>query len=274
MQSLDDLKRSDALPSLPYVGHEILVAVHDPEPDPGQVAVLIQREPSVTARVVAAANSAFCGGDSTIYSVSEAILRLGLHRVAQLVTAVLLDDRFELDRCSAFDVADYWRESMGVSLVADKLGAALPLQEGAGAARLAGMLRHIGLLLMVQIFPEEMEGILREPAEDMDAVVQRERAVLGFDRYQAGAMLLEEWGLPEPVVSGVLSSGRPVQDPAAWTLGRLLRGAAEWLATDLEDLPETLLGAPELDERVLDRVRKAYRREQEYIEAMASLMAV
>ncbi len=275
MPSTSELRASGTLPSLPYVAHEILLTLSAPEVNLGDVAASLDRDPGLTARLVAMANSAYFAGYNPVYSVEEAVMRLGLNRVRTLATSILLSGQFDPRRCPAFDASQYWYHAMGTAFAAGQLARYLPVGSGPDSAHLAGLLHSIGLLLLVHTFPADMDRVLsqhrQEPEQDLHLL---ERHTLGLDHYQAGAMLLEEWEVPEIISTAVGAFAAPLPPEECRDLVGVLQAASEWLDSDFQGVPDALSRrGGTLPGGVIEGVRKSCQREQEGLRAMGRLLA-
>ncbi|MCC5809200.1 MAG: HDOD domain-containing protein [Ectothiorhodospiraceae bacterium] len=274
MPSPNELRASGTLPSLPYVAHEILLTLSASEVNLSDVAASLDRDPGLTARLVAMANSAYFAGYNPVYSVEEAVMRLGLNRVRTLATSILLSGQFYPRRCPAFDASLYWYHAMGTAFAAGQLARYLPVGNEPDAAHLAGLLHTIGLLLLVHTFPADMDRILKqhreEPEQDLHLL---ERRTLGLDHYKAGAMLLEEWEVPALISDAVGAFADPVPPEDCRDLVIVLQAASEWLERDFEGVPDALVRQGMLPSGVLEGIRKSCQREQEGLRAMGRLLA-
>ena len=258
------------LPSLPYVSHEILLEVNQPEADMARLVASLGQDPALSARVVSAANTAFFLGRGEVRSLDAATMRLGVNRIRVLSASILLHNRFDPRRCPGFDAARYWQHSIATA------GAAGGLAQEAGLesapARLGGLLHSIGLLLLAHGFPAEMERVFAAHRQTPDARLgSLVRGELEFDHYQAGAMLLREWELPDTLCGLVEQLGSTAAYRAPGMLA-VLRGAADWAAEGFGPPPEVLLDYGP-GEAALERLGAQCRREQESNEALARLLA-
>ena len=260
-----------ALPSLPYVSHEILLQVNAEEADTATLANTLGREPSLAARIVSTANSAFYTGQGSISGLDEAVMRLGLNRLRVLATSILLRNQFDASRCPGFQPARYWQHAIATAGASGRLAQAAALNPA--PAQLAGLLHSIGVLLLAHSFPRELEEVFaarnNQPDAGLAALV---RGQLDVDHHQAGAMLLREWELPVTVCALVEAMGTPGADREPGLLG-LLRNAANWADTGFDEPVPPPLQERGLDAPALARVASACRREHEETVALAGLLA-
>jgi HD-like signal output (HDOD) protein len=261
----------DTLPPLPYVAHEILMAVNQSEPSMGDVAATLDKEPGLAARTVAMANSAFFAEQRPIYGVEEAIVRLGLNRVRMMAASLLLARQFDASRCRPFRSELYWQHAVGTAFAAARIARFTLGADDAPAAYLAGLLHNIGLLLLVHAFPKEMTVVLlereREPGSSLSAGC---RQALGVDPEKAGGLLLREWNLPEPIVAAV--AGERGGDARQQRLARTVRVAAGWTRAGYAGRPDTST-LPQLPESRIEAIGRECGRELEGLAALGRLLA-
>ncbi|MBA1146270.1 HDOD domain-containing protein [Ectothiorhodospiraceae bacterium WFHF3C12] len=263
----------DTLPPLPYVAHEILLALHSEEASVDHISEVLGREPGLTARIVALANAASFARQRTVYSIDEAVLRLGLDRVRVLSASLLLAQQFDTGRCPAFRPDVYWLSAVGTAFATGRLSRHLQPPVDPEAAYLAGLLHNIGLLLLAHVFPAETDRILRahDPAAD-GSLAEALRGALGSDHHQAGAMLLEAWALPEAVASTAQQAGSAPKMGQWAGLAQCVQFCASWTALGFERLPDAA-PPPGPDDRTLERVGAACGGEWEQLQGFAGLLA-
>ncbi len=270
--TLERLGDSDTLPALPYVAHDILVVTSHNEVNISEVAETLAREPGLAARIVAVANYAFFSRRETVYSLEQAVMRIGLNRVRVLATSLLLNDLFRTAPCPHFQLQRYWHEALGTAFCAARLAPDCAPGESRDAAYLGGVLHSIGLLLLVHIFPQTMDQVLAEHERD------RERSLagltfraLGCDYGEAGALLLREWSVPEPIAVTAGNAHRERYEGPHADLVATVRFANEWLQRGFD--PTQCADAPAIAQPKLERVSAACREEYEALAAFAQLLS-
>jgi len=152
----------DELPQLPAAVHQLLEALCDDDIDRKRLADIIDRCPSLAAKLVGLANSAYFRRSSAVTGLSDAIFVIGFRTVRSLATATALQAPFENHRCPAFHSGRFWLHAVLTAHVARELAknAAPDLSLNPEEAYLAGLLHGLGLLALVHLFPDEMNEIL------------------------------------------------------------------------------------------------------------------
>ncbi|MFG1489534.1 HDOD domain-containing protein, partial [Oceanospirillum sp. HFRX-1_2] len=74
----DKLENCQTLPSLPAVAYQVIEHAKRSDTDSALIAGILEKDPALSAKVVALSNSAANMGARTIDSVKDAITRIGL----------------------------------------------------------------------------------------------------------------------------------------------------------------------------------------------------
>lgn len=189
------------LPALPAALTEAQAALRQDEVNLDHLAGLIERDQALCARTLRLGNSAFYGLSGQVGTVRDALQLLGLRTVAQLLGGAALAGYANVGRCDAFDFPVFWRHAMAVAMAARDIAR----QRGADAeqAGVAGLLHDAGQLALAAYFPAALSGALvLGRSADRDAV-DAERAVMGIDHADVGALVARHWRLPEPIVHAI-----------------------------------------------------------------------
>lgn len=230
-----------ALPTLPQIVPQILATLEDEQSAADTLAARINTDPTVVARLLAAANSSAFGFPMRVDSTRQAILVLGLEKVRTITLATAIIDPYRLD-ATGYDAHRLWLHSLGVAVCAQTVAEFVGRPpEGAFTA---GLLHDIGQLLMVNVAPERYAQATQRVREHGESIAQAERAVFGFDHAEVGGRLAREWRLPPEITEGIEGH----HDPEAGDFGEAgdIVHLAEVLAhaLDLGDFPDNRV--PEL----------------------------
>lgn len=228
------LSGASALPTLPEVARFIITTIDDDTSNADSLVTLLNTDPAIVARILAAANSSVFGLSSHVDSMREAILVLGLEEIRSITLATAVVDRFNM-KSANFDPRMLWRHSLGVATCARII--AEQNQFNAETAFTAGLLHDIGQLLLFAVAPQSFEEVLVRRQRLDETIIEAEQAVFGFDHAVAGGELLKKWRLPADIVDGILGH----HDPERGDFGEMgdLIHVAEVLshALDLGELP-------------------------------------
>jgi HD-like signal output (HDOD) protein len=172
------------LPSMPEVALKISHAVQSQDADFRQIAITVQADPVIAARIVQVANSAMYAGVSQVESVQNAITRIGLQATRAIVMSVVLKNLYvPQSQLLHQRMNRYYRHSIRVGAISHALAARLPGFD-AERAFLAGLMHDIGVLPLLILADRRNE--LNQDAELLEQLIKE----LGNT---VGAMLLEQW---------------------------------------------------------------------------------
>ncbi|WP_337840231.1 HDOD domain-containing protein [Rheinheimera sp.] len=82
------------LPSLPEIALRIRKMAEDPQVNLNQMADIISHDPAMSARMMKIANSAFLGRSVHVNSLHQAVTRIGLRYIKNIVTAMAVEQLF------------------------------------------------------------------------------------------------------------------------------------------------------------------------------------
>ena len=155
---------------------------------------LIASDQAVAADVLRMANSPFYGGLSTISTIQNAIVRLGLRQVRRLI--LLASQRAEYrarDRDLSGILLRLWNHASATALGAQWIAERVQAKAIVDVCFIGGLLHDIGQLVILRAIDEIKYGA--ETKETIPSSLVRE--VLMAAHSQVGYNLLRQWNLPE-----------------------------------------------------------------------------
>jgi putative nucleotidyltransferase with HDIG domain len=213
---LDDVGSLDHLPSLPTIVTQLMEVIDDPLASALDVAHILREDPPLTARVLRMANSALYGGRMRIMSVPQAVLRLGMLEIRNVVVSLtLLNAMARFGR--RLNYRTFWHHSLTVALATETLTRLVPADDMTDddGAFATGLLHDIGRLLLDQFYPQAYDEVARVAEDEQIPLIEAERRTLGMDHAEIGALLGGRWSLPEPIVRGIRYHHAPDDAPPA-----------------------------------------------------------
>jgi len=257
MQIQELLASADKLPSLPRVLRELVIAFDKPDPDVAQIVALIGSDPTLAAKVLRVANSAFFKRTRTVGSLKEAVVFMGLHTTRMLVLGAGMAGavRF-LDKETR---TQFWRYSLHTAVCARYFARQLRLD--ADVAFTAGLIHAIGEPLLRETFEDALKALDEEAAFFDGQRAALERLTLGFAYSDVGAALAEQWNFPFAVSQAIrtapdpFGNGRFAPLGGCVHLGMQLAGSAEReesLSSAFAMLDTRLREALKLDDETTD----------------------
>lgn len=209
-------RRVHALPALPRAVMDALVMLRRDDASAEECATCITRDQAITARTLRLANSAFYGVPGRVATVRDAICLLGRRTLRDLIATAAISEQFSPSHCPGFDFNAFWRHSLGAAIAAQRLACELGGDDD--MAFIGALMHDIGHLALATYFPVETGAVLAETRARDQPRHEVERALLGIDHAEVGAMIARHWRFPAPVVSAILHHHA---SPAAVSAGTL-----------------------------------------------------
>ncbi|MEM9865456.1 MAG: HDOD domain-containing protein, partial [Myxococcota bacterium] len=194
------------LKPFPAVAAKAMQLVQDPNVSVPMLGECIESDAVIATRLLRGANSALYRPARPYVSIEQAIMRLGLNTVVELVVGIATMQMFDDESGVGEQVR---RHSAGMAAVSRVL-ATEQRYPGVGTVFLASLLADMGQLLIAQS-GELNYAALPESAQDTDQTHLYERAQLGYDHAVLGAHVLHEWEFPSLLCQAVALSHQPVR---------------------------------------------------------------
>lgn len=201
--SPDELVRQlNDLPPTPKVLHSLQRLVADPNTSLEDLAHMIALEPGLSGRVVKVANGGALGRGSKVKTIVEAIQRVGIQGVHQLVTFAVASQLVGRPlRAYSLDAQTLWLRAVACGIAAASL--AQHVGEDKEDAYTAGLMHGVGLVVLDR-FADHQSPALRFASSGYPVdFAPAEREAVGYSHAEAGAALLEYWGFSPAVVRAV-----------------------------------------------------------------------
>ncbi|MGH2877412.1 MAG: HDOD domain-containing protein [Solirubrobacteraceae bacterium] len=238
-----------ALPSRPTVYLELNRVLSDPNWQPNQVAAAIERDVALSAKVLQLANSALFGLTSTVTSVRDAVVYLGVDTIKSLALTAEAFGKLAPRSVEGFSIDAFQAHAM---LVARITASILPAGRSQQEAVTAALLHDIGKLVMVADGSDRWTQLNRQAVDrglPLFAVEQVHAG--GVTHADLGAHLLSLWGLPDPIVEAVANHHSPGSVPGLAFDGVMAVHIANALANEIAPTgPDAPPPAP-LDDELL-----------------------
>jgi HD-like signal output (HDOD) protein len=209
----DLLAKGENLPTLPTVVFQLHKVLDDELAGAAEVAAIVERDPSLTARLLRAANSpAFSRGGVRIGSVAAAVARLGVTQVRGICIVLAVVKAFR-SHTGGLDHQAFWVHSAAVGMTAKRLWEVFGKDRMITSDDLyvAGLLHDAGLLVLEQHFQAEYVEVREALSLLGGRLWQMEEQHLGMDHGAVGGLLLGRWSLPQFIGEAVTNHHHPHQ---------------------------------------------------------------
>lgn len=193
---LDNIDASKDLLSIPDTLIRVLEAVSSEETSPDQLADIILKDPSLTARVLKMSNSSYYMRSAQIKTVHQGIRVLGANAIKCIALSVSVFVPPRKDSVLGEpELRQFYLHCIGVGLLARKMAQNLGIKN-TEEAFVAGLLHDLGKLYMMNAHPEAYLQV-REMINSGDDDIEAERRVFDVDHAELGSIIATRWRLPE-----------------------------------------------------------------------------
>ena len=194
------LKFCPRLPSLGSINSALRELLNADQRYTSQVAEIIRRDPSLTARLLRLVNSVYYGHTTPVNSIEEAVFYLGVRQIRQLVMVTpIIEDFQKLAGKATFSWREFWQHCIGTAILTREVISTLraPIDE---VDYVAGLVHDVGKIAMASACPEHFELIHHRAESTSTTLIEREKEILGLDHCEVGAMYLRSHNLPDALV--------------------------------------------------------------------------
>lgn len=193
---INELER---LPAQPSVAMRVVSVADQPNSSARDLSGALSMDPSLTARVLRLANSAYYGLSRRVADVSFAVTVVGFPTIRAMAAATA-SGLFEAGTRTV--PAGFWEHSVATAAACSALASRGGVR--APEAFALGLLHDLGAALLFRIGPERYDEVLAAThLAGAPAVSHLERDVYGMAHDEAGARVFAAWRFPEEFVEAV-----------------------------------------------------------------------
>ena len=183
------------LPSLPTIYLQISEAINRPNSSARDIAEVISKDTSLSARLLRVVNSTFYGFPSKIDTLSRAVTIVGTKQLSTLALGMNIIRVFKRIPSHLINMKSFWEHSLACGISARIIAGYKSIQN---TERLfvAGLLHDIGRLILYSNTPLHAKNALLSAKYNDTLLHKAENEVMGFDHSKIGGLLLKKWRLP------------------------------------------------------------------------------
>lgn len=214
------------------------------------IAETISSDLGLSAQVLRIVNSSYFNMASEVKTISGAVRLLGVDTIRAIATVRGVFSAFEGSRQDTQRLESLSNRSVMIGALAMFIAGTLHLSErDVQMACTAGLLAHIGTLVLASSSPSRFDKAIRFKEARKTAITEAEGKVLGFDHAHLGAYILGVWGFADEIVETVTFH----HDPSASETERTGSLAAVHIAQALHPVEKLRDGKAVADDFDLDR---------------------
>jgi len=206
-------KEDFEMPMLPHIATQVLQMAQNPRASFPDLEKLVKQDQGIAAKVIKTANSPFYRGLSQIVSLRDAMSRIGLRALKDIVFSLSVHSK--VFRIKGFEkiMDQTWEHSVACAALSQLI--AKKASADAEFGFLAGLLHDIGKPVLVQVIANLQEAERKKKAKEMRAAgksfdqkkfdipsLKEILIPLVFNEYHSivGALVAAKWKLPNALV--------------------------------------------------------------------------
>lgn len=208
---------------------------------------VIKHDIFLTAKVISIANSVYYNRGAEIFSLSQAILNIGLQETKSVVICLLFVENIKKTiAISKDDLFDFWKHSLSVACSA-KLLSEKTYAEDSQKAYISGMLHDIGKIIFYADV-DNYHSFLQKAGMNGNSLAEIEKDAVGTDHQEIGYIIGKKWKLPEAICSVIKNHHEQAPEDKYKNLIRVTQLSDDFFCRpDYNAKPEQLILSKEKD---------------------------
>src|SRR3990167_5893062 len=199
---LKTVLESPSLPTLPTVAYKLISISSNEEIGMKDIADLISKDASLSAKVLKIANSAFYNLPCKISTIHQAASRLGMNAIRNLTLSFsFLSVKAKIKK-DVFNYEKFWEQSLSNAVAAKLIMAEIGKSDWEEIF-VAGLLQNIGELIIATSLPQQYEQVLLETFKSEKSTFELEQQIIGADHTFIGYEVAKNWGFPDQLLTSI-----------------------------------------------------------------------
>lgn len=208
---LKRIRRQLKLRAVPPVLHHVMTLTHSKSSSLDEIAQAIRQDQSLALRLMRVANSSYYASDKPVENPMEAVQRIGLSEVQNIIVTMLAMDRFGQSTPGGLVPQRFWEHSLASANLACMIAEAIDSNDG-DQLFLAALLHDIGRMILAEVFPREYNWVLTTSCDRRINLVDVESQVFNMSHVDVTTELLQEWKFPEYIIDAVSSHEHEIEN--------------------------------------------------------------
>jgi putative nucleotidyltransferase with HDIG domain len=183
------------LPTLLSVAVKVNTLLNDPSSSACDLAAVIEKDQSITAKILRLVNSAQYNLSHKVNNVAQAISLLGYRTISYTVMTIAVFDTLKAVTDTVFDRREFWIHSIATALLSKRIAeeSAYPVPEDLFTA---GLLHDIGKVFMDGYMNEDFRAVVTLADEKGVSFHAAELELFDVNHALIGEWIARTWQLP------------------------------------------------------------------------------
>ncbi len=207
-------KEGIELPALPTIFAEINEAIKNPRCSGKDIADIVSKDTSLTAKLLKIINSAYYGMNKKVESLSYAAMALGTQQISSLAVGITMINYFKGIPTKYISMQEFWKHSVACAICARMLATHLD-DVNSERVFIGALLHDIGRLILLKYYPEESTWLLSYCEKKNEMIHKAEPAIFGLTHAAIGCLLTETWHFSSAISDLILHHHDEFNEPPA-----------------------------------------------------------
>jgi putative nucleotidyltransferase with HDIG domain len=194
------IEKTLRLETIPDIYYKIIAAINDPEASFDDIAQIVSKDITLSAKVLQLVNSSFYSLRQKVDTLTWALALIGTNQLINIVSGVSAVSFFKNIPSQLMNMASFWEHSIACGTTARLLGGYFNRRVDAERFFVAGLLHDIGRLILLQNIPSACLELFQRARKDNIFLFIVEAQKFGMDHSHIGAKMAFHWNLPETLV--------------------------------------------------------------------------
>jgi len=201
MNTINEIIKSiDLLKPISPAALQIIEIARCEDVELSEITDTISQDPAMAANILKLVNSAFFGLKTKIDTLKSAVTVLGTQQIAEMALIYGISGFYANKKFKGYSLGSggLWESAVISSEIAKNIAHHLKHPD---VERIftAALIRDIGKVVLDQFVTEKVTQIHKMVSEQQFGYIEAEKAVLGIDHAELGAILLRKWSVPESI---------------------------------------------------------------------------
>ena len=196
------------LPKFRKTVFETLRRLREPTATSADIAEVMSMDPDLTSRVMRTVNSTAYAPRTPIKDLDHAVTMLGKAELERIVMMLGAKMAVPKNVPKYLDMDSFWQRA-GLRAVIARGLAELVAPAKAGLCFSAGFLEDFSVPIIAASKGNEYADVYEESTDGTKPLHELEQEKFGWDHAELGALVCNEWGLPEEIAAAISTQNEP-----------------------------------------------------------------
>ena len=200
---LKDIGRGFSVPAQPSLLLELQDKIRQAEPNLDEIAALISRDVSISAKILKTINSPMYGLARTIADIPKSVKYIGLDGIISLITSDLIQKSFSQQECS-ISLDDFWDNASNIANTAVYIGQKLRRRIAKEKLFTLGLFHDCGIPVMAMKYDNYQDILEYTEKNPSEVITTVEENAYQVNHATIGYYVASSWRLPQDICQIIL----------------------------------------------------------------------